>query len=356
MTCVRKVLVTGGCGSIGSAVVTQLSERDAAEEITVFDNDEQKLYALEQERHGVGSEIEYELGDVRDERRLAAAMRDVDCVIHAAGIKQVPQSEYNPYEAMATNAIGTWNVLQAAREVGVESVLTVSTDKAVNPISTMGASKMLAERVTRAAHCRSDDRAPRFGCVRLGNVVGSNGSVVPLFRDQIQNGGPVTITEPEMTRFVMSRAQAGRFIVDRALDLEGGGIHVPKLGRMRLADLARTMIEAYAPPDTPPEQIEIAQIGRRPGERVHEYLVGPTEVERAVEYDDGYVVRPPGGLVGSGVEPEATADLPAGGYRSDTEPFLDRDELVALVEEGLDDVEVSPAVEDTTAVANYDSA
>lgn len=355
MSRVRKVLVTGGCGSIGAGIVTHLSEQETTQEITVFDNDEQSLYALKQEAESDKSTIQYELGDVRDEQRLRTALQGVDHVIHAAGIKQVPQSEFHPYEAMMTNSVGTWNVLEAAKAADVTSVLTVSTDKAVNPISTMGASKLLAERMTRAADSQTGADGPRFGCVRLGNVVGSAGSVVPLFRRQIEDGGPITVTDPEMTRFVMSERRAASFIVDRLAE-QRGGVHVPKLGRMRLGDLARAMREAYAPPGTPPEQIEIQQIGRRPGERFHEYLVGPTEVDRTVEHEDCYTIRPPDDLFGGSASASGQSALPAGGYRSDTEPFLDAEELVALVDGGLDATSEVPSVDDAAVVANYDSA
>lgn len=357
MSGVRTVLVTGGCGSVGANVVSRLCERGSARNITVFDNDEQSLFAMRQEADDAGADIDFVMGDVRDQDRLAAAMGGVDHVIHAAGLKQVPQNELHPYESVMTNAVGTWNVVQAARQADVSAVLTVSTDKAVNPVSTMGASKMLAERISRAAHARSGPEGPRFDCVRLGNIVGSAGSVVPLFRSQIEDGGPVTVTDPEMTRFVMSEREAASFIVDRARDPGGGRIHVPKLDRLRIGDLARAMIEEYAPPGTPPERIEVERIGRRTGERIHEYLVGPAEVRRAFERDDGYCIRPPSDMHASSSAETDGADLPSSGYRSDTEPFLDADDLVDLVEAGLGPVPADPPVaEEARAAANYDSA
>lgn len=323
----------------------------------MYDNDEQSLYAMRRETDGEGPDLEYVLGDVRDKERLVSAMRGVDHVVHTAGLKQVPQSEHHPYESVMTNAIGTWNVVQAAREADVSSVLTLSTDKAVTPVSTMGASKMLAERVSRAAQYRAGTDGPTFDCVRLGNVIGSAGSVVPLFRSQIEQGGPVTVTDPEMTRFVMSERRAASFIVDRVADPDGGRVHVPKIERLRLGDLARAMIEEFAPPGTPAEQIEIERIGRRSGERFHEYLVGPTEVDRTVEHEDRYSVRPPSDLCEGHSEMEDGADLPSSGYRSDTEPFLDASELLDLVESGLDPVSANPPMaEEARAAANYDSA
>lgn len=346
----RRVLITGGCGSIGSAVVAHLLEQDATAQITVFDNDEQGLFALEQRTDDGFPELEFELGDVRDERRLEAAMRGVDYVIHTAGVKQVPQCESHPYEAIRTNADGTWNVIQMAKRAGVESVLTLSTDKAVIPTSSMGASKMLAERITHAAASRTGADGPRLGCVRLGNVVDSAGSVVPLFRDRIESGGPVPVTDPEMTRFAMSKTRAAAFIADRVTDQTGGRIHVPKIERFRLGDLADAMIDQYAPAGTPPGGIEIEEIGRRPGERAHEPLVGPTEVARTIEHDDGYNVLPPSEMADDTAGPSPANDLPPDGYRSDMEPFLDHDELIGLVETGVFDASHPTTETDPLAV------
>lgn len=325
------VLVTGGCGSIGSAVVGHLLYGDRAPSVTVYDSDEQGLVSLDQELGTDGRDVDVALGNVRDLDRLQVAMDGADYVIHTAGLKQVPHSETHPAEAMETNAVGTRNVLRAARRADVESVLTLSTDKAVAPTSTMGATKLLAERLTQAAHGRSSHEGPRLGCVRLGNVVGSAGSVVPLFRRQIRAGGPVTITEPEMTRFVMSTRQAASFVVECARDQRGGTIQAPKLDRLRVVDLAEAMIEEHAPAGTDPDQIRIERIGRRPGERPVEYLVGPTEVERTVERDGRYCIRSPRALCGRTSGIDAPADLPADGYRSDVEPFLDRDEIRELI-------------------------
>jgi UDP-N-acetylglucosamine 4,6-dehydratase len=349
-----RVLITGGCGSIGSAVVAHLLEQDDTERITVFDNDEQGLFTLEQRTSDAFPELEFELGNVRDEQRLEAAMREAEYVVHTAGVKQVPQCESHPYEAIRTNADGTWNVIQTAKRVGVESVLTLSTDKAVTPTSTMGASKMLAERITHAAAGRAGPDGPRLGCVRLGNVVDSSGSVVPLFRERIESGGPVPVTDPEMTRFAMSKTRAAAFIADRVADQPGGRIHVPRIERFRLGDLAEAMIDQYAPTGTPPERIEIEEIGRRPGERAHEHLVGPTEVARTVEHDDGYSVLPPSEMADDTAGPAPATDLPSDGYRSDMEPFLNQEEIIGLVETGVFDASHQTSENDALAVIGTD--
>jgi len=325
----REVLITGGCGSIGAGVVAYFLEEDTEQKITVYDSDEQGIFGFRRNVGAAYPELEFVLGDVRDEQRLQSVMEGVDHVVHTAGLKQVPECESNPYEAIRTNVDGTWNVIRAANRAGVSSVLTLSTDKAVTPTSTMGASKLLAERLTRSAARRFD--GTRFGCVRLGNVVGSAGSVVPLFRNQIENGGPVTVTDREMTRFVMSKHRAAEFVVDCVRSQAAGDVTVPKIDRLRLVDLVETMVDEYAPPETSPERIGIETIGRRPGERLHEFLIGPTEVSRAVEHEDRYTIRPPGETAGLAAE---SADLPSGGYRSDTKPFLDRDGILDLIEGG----------------------
>jgi UDP-N-acetylglucosamine 4,6-dehydratase len=186
--------------------------------------------------------------------------------------------------------------------------------------------------LTQAAAERTPSDSPRLGCVRLGNVIGSTGSVVPLFKQQIGDGGPVTITEPEMTRFAISKRRAAAFIVNCVVDQEDGQIHAPKIGRLRLIDLAEAMIREYAPQGTPPAEIDIETIGRRPGERAHEYLIGPTEINRTVEHEKRYSIEPPSSL-GREVDETNSPDLPSSGYRSDSSPFMDHDEIIKLIED-----------------------
>jgi len=355
----RKVLVTGGCGSIGSSVVDHILNRDRADKILVYDEDEQGLFTLEQDLLSRDQEfgadapdVEFELGDVRDRERLRVAMQGVDYVVHAAGVKQVPHCETHPYEAARTNVDGTWNVLQVATQVGVESVLTVSTDKAVNPVSTMGASKMLAERLTQAAEKRTSMPTPRFGCVRLGNVLDSAGSVVDLHKDQIRDGGPVTITDPEMTRFAMSKEQAAAFISEQAINQVGGRIHAPKMERFELVDLVDALIQEYAPPDHEPAEIDIKRLGKRAGERHHEYLVGPTELERTTEQDGMYSIEPVW-ETGTG-SPDPPGDLPQRGFRSDTEPYMSQEEILDLIDGQSESMTGSPQSGKHVAVVDSD--
>lgn len=196
----KNVLVTGGCGSIGSHLVTEILEQDPSV-VRVLDNNEEGLFGLQQ-KLGAEAPVRYLLGDVRDQDRLELAMEDIDVVFHAAALKHVTLNEYNPFETVQTNVQGTQNLIQAALEEEVESVVAISTDKASNPTSVMGATKLLSERLIIAANTYKGSRDTRFGCVRFGNVLGSSGSVVPIFIDQIREGGPVTVTDPDMTRFL----------------------------------------------------------------------------------------------------------------------------------------------------------
>ena len=322
----RNVLITGGCGSIGTSIVQFLQARKDIDRITVFDNSEQGLFALEQELGQTAAEVDLVCGDVRNRDRLRTAMKGHDYVVHTAALKQVPMTESNPHAAVQTNVQGTRNVIEAATESDVEAVLTVSTDKAVSPASVMGASKLLAERVTIVADQRSGPRGPRFGCVRLGNVIGSDGSVVDVFTKQIENGGPLTVTDPDMTRFAMSKAEAASFITDRAINQKGGVIEAPKMESVRLSDLTEAVVEEYTGPDVSIGELDIEIVGPRPGERNHEYLVGPTEVPRTTVNDDRYTIHAPT------TEINASNDLPEAGVISHNEEFISKTEIIALIE------------------------
>jgi UDP-N-acetylglucosamine 4,6-dehydratase len=218
---------------------------------------------------------------VRDRERLVRAMHGVDIVVHAAALKQVPTCEYNPMEAIKTNIIGTANVVEAALDAGVQKVMTISTDKAVNPVNLYGATKLAAEKLTVQSNAYAAGTATRYSCVRYGNVVGSRGSVVPLFLKQ-RASGTVTITDERMTRFWLSLEQGVRFVMSCIEQMEGGEVFVPKIPSTKVVDLA----EAIAPG----AKLEI--IGIRPGEKVHELLISQDEARHTVELDGMYVIQP----------------------------------------------------------------
>jgi len=225
--------------------------------------------------------LRYFIGDVRDPGRLKRAMTGVDIVVHAAALKQVPACEYNPFEAVQTNVLGAKNVIDAAIDSGVKRVVALSTDKAVNPVNLYGATKLVAEKLFVQGNSYAAGRETRFACVRYGNVLGSRGSVVPLFLEQ-RKTGKITITDERMTRFWITLEQGVRFVL-RCIELmQGGEVFVPKIPSMRVTDLAR----AIAP------ECETRNVGIRPGEKLHEVLVSEDDARHTVEHEDYYAVLP----------------------------------------------------------------
>lgn len=283
----KDILVTGGCGSIGSEIVRQLVEMNP-KRVRVFDNNESGQWQLSQEIRS--DKIRNLIGDVRDMERVRRAMDGVDMVFHAAALKHVPLCEYNPFEAVYTNVIGTRNVVAAAYECNVDRFIGISTDKAVNPINTMGATKLLSEKIIVNAPVGMQE--VRYCCVRFGNVLGSVGSVIPMFKQQIAQGGPVTVTTTDMTRFFMTIPQSVKLVLKAAEHMQGHEIFVLKMNLVRIIDLAEVMIEALAPVyGFEPTDIEIKFIGKRPGEKTHEMLFTEEEAPYTQELDDMLVIR-----------------------------------------------------------------
>lgn len=286
----KVILVTGGIGSIGSEIVKRVLKLNP-QVVRILDNNETGLFDLEHELHS--NRIRVFLGDIRDKERLKRAFENVDIVFHAAALKHVPLCEYNPFEAIKTNVVGTQNVIEVAMDEEVEKVITISTDKAVNPISVMGATKLLAERLTISANFYKGWKKIAFSCVRFGNVLDTRGSVVPLFRRQVQKGGPVTITDPDMTRFMMSVPRAVELVLKAAGMAAGGEIFIFKMPVARMGDLAEVVIAqcaqeyGYSPGD-----ITVEVIGKRAGEKKYEDLMTEDEAERAYEDDAMFVVLP----------------------------------------------------------------
>lgn len=250
--------------------------------LIIFSRDELKQHEMRTTYpDGPGSPIRYFIGDIRDRERLARAFKGVDVVVHAAALKQVSACEYNPFEAVLTNVIGAKNVIDAAIDCGVQKVLAISTDKAVNPINLYGATKLCAEKLFIQGNSYSGGDGSQFSCCRYGNVVGSRGSVIPIFLAQRLNG-KLTVTDPRMTRFCLTLNQGVRFVLKCIELMHGGEVFVPKIPSIRILDVAKAI-----GPDC-----EIEYIGVRSGEKVHEVLISQDETRHTVEFEDMYVIRP----------------------------------------------------------------
>ena len=277
----KSILITGGTGSFGRRCVSTLLERYAPRRIIIYSRDELKQFEMQQ--HFDHPCMRYFLGDVRDRDRLGLAMRQVDVVIHAAALKQVPAAEYNPMECIKTNVHGAENVFQTAIDQNVERVIALSTDKAANPINLYGASKLAADKLFVAANNIVGDHRTRLSVVRYGNVVGSRGSVVPHFRKLLDEGATrLPITHEEMTRFWITLQQGVDFVLASFSRMQGGEIFVPRIPSARMVDVARAM----AP------ELETEVIGIRPGEKLHEVMCPADDSHLTVAFDDHYVIKP----------------------------------------------------------------
>jgi len=287
----KNVLVTGGTGSIGSDIVRKIMQY-APRVVRVLSNDENGLFNMEQEWPGC-TDLRFLVGDVRDKERLLKAVENIDIIFHAAALKHVPLCEYNPFEAVKTNVFGTQNLIEVAMQANLEKFITISTDKAVNPVNVMGATKLLAERLTISANCYQGERRTAFASVRFGNVLHSRGSVVPLFIEQIAKGGPVTVTDPSMTRFVMSINDSVDLVFKAVSIAEGGEIFVLKMPALRIGDLAEVVIEEFAPRyGYSPDNIGVKIVGRRSGEKNHEELLTEDESLYSRTTEDMFIICP----------------------------------------------------------------
>lgn len=285
------VLITGVCGTIGRELLRQLVALDPAEVIGI-DNNETEVFFLS-EAYRDQSHVRLYLGDVRDRRKLLQVTEGVDVIIHTAALKHVILCEKSPRDPLQTNIIGTQNVIEAAIENGVGRVIFTSSDKAVNPTNVMGTSKLMGERLITAANALRRGDGPIFASTRFGNVLGSRGSVVPIFRQQIARSGPVTLTDVGMTRFVMTVTEAVRLVMDSVFMAHGGEVFVTKMPVVRIADLARVMIDALAPAyGHSPREIEVRVIGSKPGEKMYEELMSDEETRRTVELASYFSVIP----------------------------------------------------------------
>ncbi|MBN1860281.1 MAG: polysaccharide biosynthesis protein [Candidatus Thermoplasmatota archaeon] len=295
----KKILVTGGTGCIGSEIVRSLLKYKP-QVVRIFSNDENATFNMINETDDSGVKMMHEIpnkrfliGDIRDKERVLLAMEDIDIVYHTAALKHVPLCEYNPFEAIKTNVLGTQNVIEAALKSGVKRVISISTDKAVNPVNTMGATKLLAEKLIIDANEGKGSKPTIFSTVRFGNVSFSRGSVIPLFEDLIRQGKPVTITNPEMTRFMMSLSDTIELVFKATLLAQGGEVFILKMPVVRLGDLVDVIIDEYAEKyHCTKETIEKRIIGLRPGEKMFEELMTESEATVAFETDDMLLIPP----------------------------------------------------------------
>ncbi len=315
------ILLTGGTGSFGNAFVQRIVDCWPDATVRVYSRDELKQSQM-RDRFG-DNQVRYLIGDVRDRSRMTRAVEGADIVVHAAAMKQVPACEYNPFEAVRTNVLGAQHVVDAAIDARVRRVVALSTDKAVNPVNLYGATKLCAEKIFVQGNAYAAQHQTRFACVRYGNVVGSRGSVVPVFQQQLDRDGRITITDERMTRFWITLPQAVDLVLYALENMEGGEVFVPKIPSMQVVDLARAIA-----PDVPHERI-----GIRPGEKLHEILITSDEARHAIDAGSVFVVLPEhswwdakgSNIVGRPVEDGFS-------YSSDNNPeWMTVDELRALL-------------------------
>lgn len=302
----KSVLITGGTGSFGKAFVKKALQDFDPKRIIVYSRDEFKQYQMAQ--MFPSDRLRFFLGDVRDEKRLYRALNGVDVVIHAAAMKQVPASEYNPFEAVQTNIMGAQNLINAALEAGVKKVVALSTDKACNPVNLYGATKLCSDKLFIAANAYSGKLVTRFAVVRYGNVIGSRGSVVPLFKELATKGEEFPITDERMTRFWITLPQAVKFVADSFEIMNGGELFIPKIPSMLITDLALAIDPSC----------RMRNIGIRPGEKLHEMMISRDDSRNLYELADRYIKMPDFPFWKTILPPGATPVEEGFEYASDT--------------------------------------
>ncbi|MCX6654502.1 MAG: UDP-N-acetylglucosamine 4,6-dehydratase (inverting) [Candidatus Bathyarchaeota archaeon] len=318
----KVVLITGGTGSFGQRFTEIVLREHEPKALRIFSRGELLQYEMRL-KFNDDPRLRFFIGDVRDRERVYRAMNGVDIVVHAAALKQVPTAEYIPIEAVRTNIDGAINIIDAAIDNGAQRIIAISTDKAVHPVNLYGATKLVMERLMIQANVYSGWRKSRFSCVRYGNVVGSRGSVVPLFKEQMKSG-VITITDEKMTRFWITLGQGIRFVIDSIERMQGGEVFVPKIPSMSITDLA----DVIAP------KVKRQVVGIRPGEKLHEIILTEEEARHAKEFDDYFVIEPEHLFWGKD-HTKGGKPLPAGfKYTSDNNVWwLSKDELKTIIEE-----------------------
>lgn len=341
----KTVVVTGACGTVGSALLQHILDHEdyMPKEVIGLDNNESAIFYLDQHYRN-DDRVKMFIADVRDEEEMKRKFKGADIIFHTAALKHVLLCERSPGEAVRTNIAGTQNVISAAQQNGVSKVIFTSSDKAVNPTNVMGTSKLMAERLITAANSNMRGEGTIFASTRFGNVLGSAGSVVPIFHNQIASGGPVTLTDPAMSRFVMSIAEAVELVLNSARIACGGEVLITKMPAIRIEDLARAMTESIAPRyGHDPNSIEIETIGMKPGEKIYEELMSAEEVRRSVELDRYYSVLPAFRGIYRTISydyQDASADSIAEPYNSSQSKQLSVPEIAKMLQEyGLDTLE-----------------
>lgn len=300
------ILVTGGTGSFGKAFIRYALDNFDPRRIVIYSRDELKQYEARQ-LFADDPRLRWFIGDIRDQERLRRAMHEVDYVVHAAALKQVDTAEYNPFEYVKTNIVGSQNVVEASIDAGVKRVVALSTDKASSPLNLYGATKLAADKLFQSANHYAASYVTRFSVVRYGNVMGSRGSVIPFFRRLAAEGKPMPVTDTRMTRFWITLPQAVKFVVDSFDQMQGGELYVPRIPSMKILDL----VEAIAP------GAETYEIGIRPGEKLHEEMISLDDARRTLRLGDRYVVLPT--IANWGFTPPEGESLPDGfAYQSDS--------------------------------------
>lgn len=321
------ILITGGTGSFGKAFIAYALEHLNPRRLVIFSRDELKQYEVRQQ-FGDDPRLRWFLGDIRDERRLARALHGVDYVVHAAALKQVDTAEYNPFEFVKTNVLGSQNVIEASIDAGVKKVVALSTDKASSPINLYGATKLTADKLFITGNHYAAAYPTRFAVVRYGNVMGSRGSVIPFFKKLGEVGRPLPITDLRCTRFFISLPEAVQMVVDTFDLMQGGELLVPNIPSMKITDLAHAVVPGA----------ELEDVGLRPGEKLHEEMISPEEGRRAVSIQDGkyFIIQPD--LATWGYQSPAGATPVADGFafRSDVnERWYTRDQIADIIANGL---------------------
>jgi UDP-N-acetylglucosamine 4,6-dehydratase len=315
------ILVTGGTGSFGKAFIRYALDHLDPSRIVVFSRDELKQYEARQLFED-DPRLRWFIGDIRDEHRLMRAMHGVDYVVHAAALKQVDTAEYNPFEFVRTNIVGSQNVIEAAIDTGVKKIVALSTDKASSPLNLYGATKLAADKLFQSANHYAAGYETRFSVVRYGNVMGSRGSVIPFFRKLAAQGKPLPITDSRMTRFWITLPQAVQFVVDSFDLMVGGELYVPRIPSMYLTDL----VTAIAP------GAETYEVGIRPGEKLHEEMISEDDSRRTLLLDNRYVVLPTIADWGDFVAPEGQSLADGFAYRSNTNDlWLSAEDIQTLI-------------------------
>jgi UDP-N-acetylglucosamine 4,6-dehydratase/5-epimerase len=320
-----EILITGGTGSFGKSFIRHALDHLDPKRLIIFSRDELKQYEVRQQFND-DHRLRFFIGDIRDESRLLRAMHRVDYVVHAAALKQVDTAEYNPYEFVKTNVLGSQNVIEAAIDSGVKKVVALSTDKASSPINLYGATKLTADKLFVSGNHYAAAYETRFSVVRYGNVMGSRGSVIPFFRRLAEAGESLPITDLRCTRFFITLPAAVQFVVDSFDLMHGGELYVPRIPSMKITDLAQAIAPGAAMHD----------VGLRPGEKLHEEMISPEEGRRALRHGERYLIQPDLGTWGWEPPEDAKPVGPDFAYRSDlNDEWYTREDITEILQQGI---------------------